>query len=614
MITLDVRNAGLPAKALGKACAQNQKILTKLFQRHKSGDAFLDLPDDQKLVREIGRFAATQKKNRWEAIVVLGIGGSALGLIALRDALLPPFGARPRLLVVDNIDPTYTHALFEELNWKKTLFIVISKSGTTPEPMLLYGLVLERLKKHFQKGYQKHFVFITDAHHGLLREIADKEGIQSFEVPQNVGGRFSVLSAVGLLPAALAGVDIARLLRGARRMRDTLQKTQGAKNPALALAVLQYLLDRKHQKIMTVLMPYSSSLFRVADWYRQLLAESLGKNEHTGPTPINALGTTDQHSQLQLYQEGPNNKWFIFLRVRRFAHDPKLGKTLPGAMAFLNGKTLSTVLDAAYQGTALSLTRSGRPNVTIEIPQVDAEHVGELLMLFECQVALLGVLYRVNAFDQPGVEASKKITQKILSKNQRGFTLTEMLIVIGIIGVLFGISSNLYRTERDRFIFNDSLSRVLTLIQTARNYATTSRAAYNPADGTSVIPAEGYGVDIRRSATPGESTLTLFANTSAEGAEANRFGTGDLTEETYTIPTQTVFEGILPELKTAATIGEAVILFRPPLADTFISNNGDTTINTLYLRFSNRLTSATQKKRFISINRTAGFPELELLN
>jgi len=417
MITLDAKNAGLTPGTLGKACTQNQKHLTKIFQRQKPGAAFLDLPDDQKLVREIGRFAATQRKNQWEDIVVLGIGGSALGLIALRDALLPLFGTRPRLRVADNIDPAYTHALFEDLNWAKTLFIVISKSGTTTEPMFLYGLALERLKKLFPKNYQTHLVFITDARHGLLRELADREGIASFEVPEKVGGRFSVLSAVGLLPAALAGVDIAGLMRGAKRMRDILRKTRGAKNPALALATLQHALDRKHGKTMTVLMPYSNQLFRVADWYRQLLAESLGKNGHTGPTPINALGTTDQHSQLQLYEEGPNNKWFIFLRVRRFAHDLKLGKTLPGAMAFLNGKTMGQVLDASVSGTAQSLTQHGRPNVTIEVPQIDAEHVGELLMLLECQVALLGELYGVNAFDQPGVEASKKITQKILSRS-----------------------------------------------------------------------------------------------------------------------------------------------------------------------------------------------------
>ncbi|MBU1935130.1 glucose-6-phosphate isomerase, partial [Patescibacteria group bacterium] len=260
------------------------------------------------------------------------------------------------------------------------------------------------------------FVFITDPKKGLLRKIAKKDGIQTFDIPSKIGGRFSVLSSACLVPLVLAGVDVNGLLKGARVMREVIKSTKGTVNPALLLAVSQFVMDRKKGKTMTVLMPYSNALFRVGDWYRQLLAESIGKNEKTGPTPINALGTTDQHSQLQLYTDGPNNKLIIFLRVLKFNEDPETGDQLPKELSFLNNRKMSTLLDAAYFGTAGSLTHSKRPNLTIEVPKVDAKNIGALFMLFEFQIALLGLLYKVDAFDQPGVEHSKQITKQLLSE------------------------------------------------------------------------------------------------------------------------------------------------------------------------------------------------------
>ena len=214
-------------------------------------------------------------------------------------------------------------------------------------------------------------------------------------------------------------MDIGGLLKGAREMREAIKRGKGMSNPALALAAAQFLLDKKKRKPMTVLMPYSNYLFRVGDWYRQLLAESIGKSRAAGPTPINALGTTDQHSQLQLYSDGPNNKFFIFMRVLRHAANPKVGQTLPEELYFLNGKKFGQVIDAAYLGTSRALTQHQRPNVTIEVPKIDARSLGALFMLFEFQVALLGLLYKVNAFDQPGVEHSKQITKKILKGEKK---------------------------------------------------------------------------------------------------------------------------------------------------------------------------------------------------
>jgi glucose-6-phosphate isomerase len=425
MLQLDIQNIlkkkigsnnGISDLMLNNFCSKNGKLVKQVFRnKNKLGYDFLNLPDDSVLLRKIKKFVTEQKRNKWENIIVLGIGGSALGAIAIRDALLPAFNQKPRLIVLDNIEPKYTADLFDDLNLSKTLFVVISKSGTTTEPMVLYGLAKERLMKKFPKNYQKHFVFITDPKKGLLRKIAKKENITTFDIPPKVGGRFSVLSSVGLVPAALVGVDINGLLKGAHLMREAIKVKHPEKNPALLLASAQYLLNHKKGKSITVMMPYSNALFKVGDWYRQLLAESIGKNKDTGPTPVNALGTTDQHSQLQLYVEGPNNKLIIFLRILKHISDPKLGDVLPKEIGYLNNKKMSIILDAAYTGTAESLAKHQTPNLTIEIPKVDAKNLGALFMLFEFQVALLGLLYKVDAFSQPGVEHSKQITKKLLS-------------------------------------------------------------------------------------------------------------------------------------------------------------------------------------------------------
>lgn len=425
MLNVDINNVltgkigsgkGIGDTELSGLCDRYQPLVTKVFSAKKqAGYNFLELPEDSALLRKIKQFADGQTKQKWENIVVLGIGGSALGPIAIRDALLNKFARSPKLYVIDNIDPTYFSELLSGIQISKSLFVVISKSGTTTEPMVQYAVVKEILMKKHPKNYQKHLVFITDPQSGLLRKIAEKEGITTFDVPQKVGGRFSVLSSVGLLPCALAGVDISALLRGARDMTESLKKLKGANNPALLLATLQFFMDQKRGKSMTVLMPYSNHLFRLGDWYRQLLAESIGKNPKTGPTPINALGTTDQHSQLQLYADGPNNKMVIFFRVLKHAKDMTVPNLLPKEIGQLNNKRMSQILDASYRGTAESLAKAGRPNLTIEVPAIDAKNLGALFMLFEFQVALLGLFYKVDAFNQPGVEYSKTITKQLLS-------------------------------------------------------------------------------------------------------------------------------------------------------------------------------------------------------
>ena len=427
MITIDHKNIlketigsshGIGKRVLEGFCAKHQDTIDTVFKNKKAyGYDFLNLPDNRVLVTKIKTFVTEQKKNKWENIVVLGIGGSALGAIAVRKAIMSDQN-NPKLWVMDNVDPEEVSEALKELNLTKTLFVVISKSGSTVEPMTLYAVFRSALaKKVPAKELKKHFVFVTDPKKGLLRPIAEKEGIATFDVPPNLGGRFSVLSSVGLVPLALAGVDINALLKGAKDMRETIKKTKLTQNPALLLAATQFLADWKKGKSMTVLMAYSNKLSKINDWYCQLLAESIGKNKRTGPTPVSAIGTTDQHSQLQLYAEGPNNKLIIFLKS--LSHSPvKIPKgVLPDELSYLENKKVADVLPAAHYGTAESLAANQRPNLTLQVPAITAETVGGLFMLFEFQVAILGLLYKVNAFDQPGVENGKKITKKILTES-----------------------------------------------------------------------------------------------------------------------------------------------------------------------------------------------------
>ncbi len=423
MIEIDFRHAlssaigyrhGLTQRAMERHFRKHQPALARMMRSQgKPGYAFLALPDDRRLVAQVKRFAKKQKELNWKSIVVLGMGGSALGTLALQEALLNPFAPGPRLFVVDNVDPTAFARLMEHLELPRTLFLVVSKSGTTVEPMALYGIVRDALEKESPQGWRKQLVFITDPKEGLLRTLAKKEGIETFPIPPKVGGRFSVLSSAGLLPAALAGVDIAQLMKGAAAMREKIRSLKGEENPALLLAALQHLLDRKG-KAITVMMPYSSLLFRTGDWYRQLLAESLGKSRKVGPTPIAGLGATDQHSQVQLYMEGPNNKWIIFLQVEQPEKDLAGGSQLPKGLDYLKGISLGRIMEALHSGTSRALAEAKRPSITLRLERLDALHLGALIMMLECQVALLGECYGVNAFDQPGVERGKALAKQAL--------------------------------------------------------------------------------------------------------------------------------------------------------------------------------------------------------
>ena len=333
----------------------------------------------------------------------------------------------PRLFVLDNVDPDTVKSLLDRIDVRRTLFNVISKSGTTAETMSQFLVVRDRLRAALEdeSAIHRHLLFTTDPESGVLRKIADDEGVVTLPIPRNVGGRFSVLSAVGLLPAAMVGIEIERLLAGARAMRDRCETGDLSENPAGLYAALQWLADSEAGAPIHVMMPYSDRLYSMADWFRQLWAESLGKRVSrsgeevfVGPTPVKALGATDQHSQVQLYMEGPFDKTITFLAVAERDRDltipPAYGEI--EALGYLGGQTLGSLLDAERRATAAALAERGRMNMTLTLPRLDEHALGQLLMLLEIATVYAGALYDVNPLDQPGVELGKRLTYGLMGR------------------------------------------------------------------------------------------------------------------------------------------------------------------------------------------------------
>jgi glucose-6-phosphate isomerase len=394
---------------------------------------FFDLPHQHELVDNIRAFAEGVGQ-AFDTTVVLGIGGSALGAAALQQALLKPHWnelsdeAReyyPRLYILDNIDPTTIGPLLSRLDLRRTLVNVVSKSGSTAETMAQYLIVRERLLAELEDGYRRHLLFTTDSQKGVLSRIAADESIPVVPVPPNVGGRFSVLSPVGLLPAALVGIDIDALLAGAAEMDERCRTSDFFANPAALFAGLQYLAHTTANASIHVMMPYSDRLYGMADWFRQLWAESLGKrvdrqgrDVFLGPTPVKALGATDQHSQVQLYMEGPFDKTVTFLALRAAPVDLPIPSAYPAVdeLGYLGGHTLGQLLDVERRATRTALTTNGRMNMTIELPELGAGSIGQLLMMLQIATVYAGELYDVNALDQPGVELGKQLTYGLMGR------------------------------------------------------------------------------------------------------------------------------------------------------------------------------------------------------
>lgn len=426
---------GVSPAELKQLAPRIKKIHAEMTATRKAGRLrFRDLPYEKKMVDSV---LAEVKRYRpgCEVLVVLGIGGSALGNIALQSALnpytynllAPNKRPGPQLFVLDNVDPDQIGAVVDLITpkIKKTVVNVISKSGETAETASQFILFRDLLKRKLGSSFKDHVLATTDPTGGTLREICNAEGYRTLEVPEGVGGRFSVLSAVGLFSAAMCGIDIRGLMAGAADMDSRLGSPDVMKNPAAMIAAIHYALDKKG-KPMSVMMPYSTPLYYLADWYRQLWAESLGKqdglkkkNIFAGQTPIKALGTTDQHSQVQLYREGPNDKIITFLEVGNFARKLSIPTSMKHVetLAYLGGSDFQTLINAEKLGTEYALLESQRPTLTVQFPTISPQTVGQFLYLYECAVAYMGGLYQINTYDQPAVQLGKDATYALMGKS-----------------------------------------------------------------------------------------------------------------------------------------------------------------------------------------------------
>jgi glucose-6-phosphate isomerase len=437
MLSPRLNGRGLdPSDLSGRLAQTFAEAYREAEARRAAGEmGFFDLPYAADTIARVRELA--DGFGQWfENVVVLGIGGSGLGAVMLRDALLGPgWNERtaegrdhfPGLHVLDNPDPHTVSALLTRLDLRRTLFNVVSKSGSTAETMAQYMVVKTRLQEVVDEDKVRgHFLFTTDPELGALRRIAEAEGVPTLAVPPNVGGRFSVLSPVGLLPAGVCGVDLEQLIAGAARMEARCRSDRLDHNPAGMLATLLHAADQEIGAHIHVMMPYCDRLRALALWFQQLWAESLGKTvegpnasrREIGPTPLPAVGATDQHSQLQLFMDGPRNKVVVFVAVE----DPGEPVLVPNLhpeideLSYLGGHTLAELLDAERRATTEALRLRGRPSMTIEIPCVDAASVGALVMLFQAAAVYAGALYGVNPLDQPGVELGKKLTYGLLGR------------------------------------------------------------------------------------------------------------------------------------------------------------------------------------------------------
>ena len=388
---------------------------------------WLDLPVnyDKEEFERIKK-AAKKIQSDSEVLVVIGIGGSYLGAKACIEALSHSFYAlldetkRPYPHIVfcgNSISEKYLHDLEEALEDKDFSINIISKSGTTTEPAVAFRVLKKALiKKYGKEEAKKRIYATTDRAKGALKKLTDEEGYESFVVPDDVGGRFSVLTAVGLLPIAVAGIDIDRLMSGAATARKSALEKPYKENPALLYAAMRNIIHRKG-KAIEILANYEPSFHYISEWWKQLYGESEGK-DNKGIYPASVDLTTDLHSMGQFIQEGNRILYETVISIEK----PLVNMLLEeeekdtDGMNYLAGKSIDFVNKSAMNGTILAHTDGGVPNLSIVLPELNEEYLGELFYFFEFACGVSGYILAVNPFNQPGVESYKKNMFALLGK------------------------------------------------------------------------------------------------------------------------------------------------------------------------------------------------------
>jgi glucose-6-phosphate isomerase len=391
------------------------QFVSESYQKTLNSDeiGFFRLPQNKDLLKETSTVYEAFKHKKY--FVHIGIGGSALGPEMMLKALGDKSGVE--FVFLNNIDPDDLNIKLESINIKETLIYVVSKSGTTAETVAAMSILINKLTEAGIKEseFKDYFVFCTDPVKGDLRQLSQEWGVRTLSVPANVGGRFSVLTPVGFLPALFAGIRAKDILEGAEDIQKHLSDPQVGRD---FYELGFWIKDLHDQGInQTVMMPYSSLLKEFSAWFVQLWAESLGK-DGKGLTPIPAYGATDQHSQVQLFMEGPKDKVLMLIEVEKFQCDFPMKNNLPGkSFKTLAPYSLSQLMKAELEGTLEALKENGRHVVHLKLPSLQEEYLGQLILFSECLTVLLGDLLKVDPFNQPGVEAGKKYAYEWL-KNQ----------------------------------------------------------------------------------------------------------------------------------------------------------------------------------------------------
>ena len=405
-----------------EACQKHLNSFLEIINSPKHG--FFEINKDLNLLEKMNE--TFQKFKHKKNFIHVGIGGSSLGTETLVNSLGKP-SLKDQIFFINNIDPDEIKEILDKIDLKESLFFIVSKSGGTAETIASFCLILNHFKKNgfSEEDFYQSTVIATDPDKGQLRSLANSYKIETLPIPENIGGRFCVFTPVGLFPSLFAGIDIKKVLEGAEKIKNQLTEKDLKKNVLIKTASFLTFLKTKKNINQTVLMPYSSKLKILSPWFVQLWAESLGKKDsvdgkeiYEGLTPIGSYGATDQHSQMQLFMDGPKDKCIIFIEICNFKNDFKLENKEEGStFSKLKKSTLKELLKAELEGTLKAFEEKGRPYFLITIDELNEENMGSLLIFFQSLTVLMGSFLNINPFDQPGVELAKKYSIDFLEKN-----------------------------------------------------------------------------------------------------------------------------------------------------------------------------------------------------